>query len=154
MGILLRRFVSSSLKNLASDTFSLQQTGYVLTVSTLASTVSLTVFVPFIVDLLKPFYKRKVESQRYQDLVTTDEDQAAEESSIDLLQGPEETSNHPGDSQDEISNTSDHLDVHIAVASWAIEAVSYIGIGVLHSFSGQMMGELIVILVHEIYFQT
>lgn len=39
-----------------------------------------------------------------------------------------------------VSGTSDNMDVHITVISWAIESLTYIGLGTMGTFYGQLLG--------------
>ncbi|KAF9562858.1 hypothetical protein CPC08DRAFT_816884 [Agrocybe pediades] len=113
------------------------QTGYVLTLSTLAGTVALTVLVPFAVDMLKPLYNPKA-STGCQASSSAEEERGIPSSSA-LTEDTETRTLQ--ETADDPSKTSDHLDVHIAVASWFIEAMSYLLIAFLHSFFAQMAGE-------------
>ncbi|KAF4612066.1 hypothetical protein D9613_003886 [Agrocybe pediades] len=113
------------------------QNGYVLTLYTLVGTLTYTVGVPFLVGLLKPLYQKKeqkqVEDPEHSDDNNPQNSEASEE------EEDEEAPLNPSPEEAVISESSEHLDVHITLASWFIESVAYIVVGLTHTVVHQMI---------------
>ncbi|CAA7266701.1 unnamed protein product [Cyclocybe aegerita] len=102
------------------------QTGYVLTTLSLTGVFVLTALIPVIVRVLKPFYARKQDP--------TPIDRPTSDSSSDGSGNEEEE-----DAQAQVvSETSDHMDVHITIVSWGVEALAYIVVGMTSTIATQL----------------
>ncbi|KDR78059.1 hypothetical protein GALMADRAFT_245037 [Galerina marginata CBS 339.88] len=108
------------------------QTGYVLTIVHITNVVVLTVLVPLVLRFLKPLYARN------------------EPFSISGLDTPAgEDGNHIGTINEDgpseaVSRTSDHLDVHLTIVSWAIESLAYIGVGAATTLATQLVAVICI----------
>ena len=100
------------------------QTGYVLTTLNITSVFVLTIIIPWIVRHLRPLYKRKQLVGLVEDNLTPDGD--GDSSSCK----PENV----------VSETSDHLDVHITIGSWIIESLAYIAVATMTTLASQLAG--------------
>ncbi|KAJ3509497.1 hypothetical protein NLJ89_g5196 [Agrocybe chaxingu] len=106
------------------------QTGYVLTILNLTGVFVLTALIPVIVRALKPFYARKPDP-------TPIDGGASDPSS-----GESESEDEEEDTQAQVaSETSDHMDVHITIVSWGVEALAYIAVGVTSTIATQLACE-------------
>lgn len=114
------------------------QVGYVLTTYNITGVVVLTFIIPVIVRLLRPLYERKgapaILPSEDVTLNITGADEAATSDSSSQLNENDESS------EQVVSETSDHLDVHIAVGSWIIEATAYIIVGATTTLATQLAG--------------
>lgn len=115
------------------------QSGYVLTTYSLSSVLVLTIIVPLLIRIVKPFYSRdKLKTPFLADEEEEDERVAfIEEMDRDSLDSSEP--NLPV--EEVVSETSDHLDVHITIASWTVESLAFILLGTMSTFAGQIMGK-------------
>jgi hypothetical protein len=97
------------------------QTGYVLTTLNLTGVFVLTTIIPWFVRHLRPLYKRK-------QLVGLAEDNSTPDSHDDTS------------SSNQVSETSDHLDVHITIGSWIVESLAYIAVVTTTTLTSQLAG--------------
>ena len=105
----------------------LPQTGYVLTTLNLASVFVLTVIIPWIVRHLRPLYKRK----QFAGLVEED----------NLAPDSQDGDTNNSDLGTAVSETSDHLDVHITISSWIVESLAYIAVAITTTLTSQLAGQ-------------
>ena len=85
--------------------------------------VTLTTCIPLIVHLLRPLYKRKQPISLPQD------------EEVPVYSEAQSTSFTQADV---VSEVSDHLDVHVAIGSWAIESLAYIAVGTTMTLYSQL----------------
>ncbi|KAF8907010.1 major facilitator superfamily domain-containing protein [Gymnopilus junonius] len=101
--------------------YSPAQTGYVLTTLNITGVVVLTAIIPQIVRYLRPSYQRKQPVALPEEGLASENDGASSESK-----------------QEVVSETSDHLDVHITIGSWVIEAIAYLGVATTTTLTSQL----------------
>ncbi|KAF8810289.1 MFS general substrate transporter [Phlegmacium glaucopus] len=106
--------------------------GYILTTYNVTGVVVLTFVIPAIVRHLKPLYERKrapaISSPEDATLNDTTSDSSSQLDEIDES------------SEQVVSETSDHLDVHITVGSWIVESAAYIFVGTATTLGTQLAG--------------
>ncbi|KAJ6572646.1 major facilitator superfamily domain-containing protein [Mycena sp. CBHHK59/15] len=93
-----------------------QDTGYALTTLNLSNVFVLTALIPLIVRLLRPIYKRR---QSEPELESTQNAQI-------------------------VTGATDHLDAHVIIVSWIIEAVAYIILGYMTTQMTQLAAIMLV----------
>ena len=93
----------------------------------------MTFVIPVIVRLLRPLYERaRGPAISLPDDVTFNATEATNlDSQLDEIE----------DSNQVVSETSDHLDVHIIVGSWIIESIAYIVVGTASTLFTQLAGQ-------------
>lgn len=93
----------------------------------------MTFVIPVIVRLLRPLYERaRRPAISLPDDVTFNATEATNlDSQLDEIE----------DSNQVVSETSDHLDVHITVGSWIIESIAYIVVGTASTLFTQLAGQ-------------
>ena len=103
------------------------QTGYVSTTLNITGAVVLTTVIPVVVRYLRPLYKRKQPDTLLGEETSLDNDDSSDGSKPDEV----------------VSETSDHLDVHITIGSWLIEATAYLGVAAMSTLPTQLAGQFI-----------
>ncbi|KDR78026.1 hypothetical protein GALMADRAFT_138183 [Galerina marginata CBS 339.88] len=103
------------------------QTGYVLTIYNITNVVVLTALVPLVVRLARPFYERQEPTG-----LSEPETPAGDSSNYTEI-------TDEGVPNEVVSSTSDHLDVHIALVSWAVESLAYIAVGATTTVAAQLL---------------
>lgn len=81
----------------------------------------LTTIIPLVVRFLRPLYNRLPAEGAFNNDTANDTDT--------ILEEPEEV----------VSEISDHLDVHITIGSWVIEALAYIAVGATTTMASQLI---------------
>ena len=102
----------------------LPQIGYVLTILNIAGVFVLTAIIPWIVRHLRPLYKRRQLVGLAENNLTTDSH--GDTSSSNLV--------------NVVSETSDHLDVHITIGSWIVESLAYIAVATTTTLTSRLVG--------------
>ncbi|PPQ83222.1 Psilocybin Transporter (PsiT) [Psilocybe cyanescens] len=101
------------------------QVGYVMSTYSFSSVFVLAIGLPLVIRWLKPLYSRT----QAKSIPEEDENNEA----IDPVDRNEPLQ------EVVVSGTSDNMDVHITVISWAIESLTYIGLGTMGTFYGQLL---------------
>ena len=102
----------------------LSQTGYVLTTLNITGVFVLTAIIPWIVRHLRPLYKQEQLLRLADDNLTPDSDGDTSSSNLGSV----------------VSETSDHLDVHITIGSWIVESLAYIAVATTTTLTSQLIG--------------
>lgn len=100
--------------------------GYVMTTYSFSSVFVLAIALPLLIRWFKPLYSKA----RAKSIPEEEE----EFNAADPGEGDEPAK------EVVVSETSDHMDVHITVISWVIESLAYIGLGTMGSFHSQLLG--------------
>ncbi|KDR78060.1 hypothetical protein GALMADRAFT_266598 [Galerina marginata CBS 339.88] len=108
------------------------ETGYVLSTLHITNAIVLTALVPCVVRSMKPLYKLK-ELVGLSDLETMAGDHGICSETM-----TEDASRRV------VWRTSDHLDVHITMISWAVESLAYIALGAATTVTGQLVAVICI----------